>query len=337
MKVVRFEILLILLIITVLSATPERGREISVRFMADNTEFFNPYVSGKTLLGNSGQVVLFFEDGKTVRLDLGIYLLHWYGEKGPPGLVLPVMRIQYSKGGFYRFVFGNLITSVAGGTLVPHGLHRALLAEDYGYIRNQEYGFQSILDLPFLRHEGWINWNLLNTSSHREYFDFGNCLEAIAGPVRLIVQAYISHHGGQLFQSGPVAENLALLAGLQIEHDPETRFFGPLGASLFWLTDKDQPDRAKPELSSTGYGWIVELFGTLYGFRLSSGYWKGNHFISEEGDALFRTGRDYLFGELKKTVSLTENSSFYFGLRLHGHENKFQYQYRFGFSAAYSR
>ena len=61
-----------------------------------------------------------------------------------------------------------------------------------------------------LRHDVWLEWQQLNTAEHRERFDGGVNAEVTLGPhVSVPVQFHVVHEGGQLFNTGPVADSFA--------------------------------------------------------------------------------------------------------------------------------
>jgi hypothetical protein len=300
-------------------------------FYADNTEFFNEYRTGCTYLGNNLSFWVESVAEKKLSFGAGIFADAWYGDQPMVQNVSPLLRLIWSEAdGKFQFVFGTLINSN------NHGLLDILYSEEYAYLRPLEYGFQIRQNWRHFTQDFWINWNLLNTPAHREYFDFGTRFSFPLPYVTPEIQTYVSHHGGQLFHNGPVSDNLALAVGFD-NHFP---WHGTkdlvLGWKPFYVTGRNVVNRAVPGLTTSGNGFLVEVYAQFSGFRLYGDYWIGNGFVSEEGNPLYRNDSGYAFFGIRKEHVIVKDSLFYAELRGHVIKEKLEYQYNFGFKANFT-
>jgi len=232
----------------------------------------------------------------------------------------------------FNFIFGSLDNALR------HGMPDAILSEDLEYTRESELGFQLKLDYNHLHSDTWINWNRLDTPAHREYFDFGNNLRI---PVWLFVfslQFYASHHGGQLYHTGPMRENFILGAGIENTYPLPGPCFNKAGWSLHAFGDRDVPDRPDPSLTTTGYGFLGELWFNIFLFRIYADCWLGNNFITEEGNPLYRTEKGWFFCGFRNEKSIAGSSQFISEVRFHRYSlSRFwEYQYRIEFKSLFN-
>ena len=131
--------------------------------------------------------------------------------------VRPVIALTV-RGRRSTFVMGTFLQPSApvgpdrGG---PHGLLPPIQRETLAFDRPNEAGLQWTFDGPRVRHEAWINWQRLNTPSHRERFDTGLVASLRANRwLTVPVHLHVVHEGGQLHAEGPVADSAALGTGV---------------------------------------------------------------------------------------------------------------------------
>ena len=308
-------------------------------FYADNTEFFNPkYPPGRTILGNSLKTYIRFVLPGFQTFKAGGIVDLRYGDKNI--ILYPLLQYRVSFPLGFSFIFGNLellpFYSDYVSSKIRHGLFRSIQSEELDYKRPEEYGFQSLLQTGPLKYDFWINWNLINTREHREWFDFGNNLFLKTRYSRFFVATYISHHGGQLYHTGPVGENIVLSAGTEIFIEVKEPVFQSAGISYCFLADNDIPDRSNKNLSSTGYGHVAGVWLEIFNFKFFAEYFKGKNFIAEEGDPFYKTEKDYVSCSLEKNAKIAGITDFYFKLRTHFIEDNWEYEYKFGFKTKFS-
>lgn len=309
----------------------------------DNTEFFGPFRDGETLLGAAGTVAVDVELTDRATLRGGVFLNHRYGSARFAEQWRPVIGLAVESGAS-RFVFGALDTVphdfVAAPDLGgPHGLLPPLQVETLAFTRPHESGIQWRLASERLAQDAWINWQRINTAEHRERFDAGvrGRLAFGAGPpIALEYQFHVVHEGGQLFDSGPVADSFAGGPGVVIE--PLVDFFDAASFEAWGLLSKHVPDRAAPESAGHGHGFFLRGAAVKRGWRAHAILWRACLWLKEEGDlnygsrlqdgSVFRATRRY--GELGLSKAFYEAEGVMLGgsLRLHRVERSYDYSFR---------
>lgn len=310
-------------------------------FFGDNTEFANPFRTGETVLGVSGRVFLdvALNDAVTIRggvFGLGRFGSHEFMEQGEPMVALEISR------GASRFIFGSLETvtsrhDVAGPDLETlHGLLPPLQRETLSFTRGQEMGLQWLAAGQTFEHDTWINWQRLNTATHRERFDAGYRAGVRLHPgLRLQGQWHVVHEGGQQFASGPVSDSQGIALGLEWSRTAgQTR----LTFDSHAVATRDVPDREQPALTEAGIGVFARSAVERNFWRAHVLVWRSRDARKTEGDAnylallgdgtLFRKVRDY--GELGLTRHFRPAPGVHLFVagRLHRVESAYEYSYR---------
>ena len=100
----------------------------------------------------------------------------------------------------------------------PHGLLPALAVETLWFTRGYEVGARLETDVAAFRQDAWFDYHRVNTPDHRESFDAGVVGRVgRAGPVGLVYQWHVVHHGGQQYDVGPVSDSFGWAPGVVIE------------------------------------------------------------------------------------------------------------------------
>ena len=277
-------------------------------FYVDNTEFFNPYRTGETVLG--GQIQSYIQAGLGPRTSVvaGIFGNHLSGGDRFFDSFKPILGFRYQTQSSLGAI-GTLVTQDRHGYLEP--LQGRLLE----LTRPIEYGGQWREDRGWGGGEVYLNWRRLNTHSRREMFDYGLLLHAQpARFLRLEFQGHGVHRGGQLFEAGEsVANNHVAAVGAQV--------FGTLpvaGASsvaLFRMASHGGTGPSRPSgTPDHGHGTYLRLAATPGGWlELFVIQWWGRDFLSDDGDhsynsqgsdsTYYRSSRRYQeFGVLRRTA-----------------------------------
>jgi hypothetical protein len=252
-------------------------------FYLDNTEFFNPYRTGETLLG--GQILSYISAALGPRTEVvaGFHGNHQSGDSRFLSPFKPILgfryRTEHSLG-----VIGTLVTEGRHGYLEP--LEGTLL----DITRPVEYGVQWREQHTAGGGELFLNWQRLNTSSGREVFDYGLLLHADPlSWLRLELQGHGLHHGGQLYTAGqPVVNNQVLALGGQISG--RVPLLGASTFRAFQLLSHGDIDSLPSGRPNHGHGTYLRA-----GFRpgnwleLFAIQWWGRDFVSNEGDANYNS------------------------------------------------
>ncbi len=315
-----------------------------VAIYGDNTEFFNPFRDGETLLGAAGTAGVDLELTDRATLRAGLFLNHRYGSARFAERWRPVISLTVERGPS-RFVFGTLDTVPHDFTAAPdlggpHGLLPPLQVETLAFTRPDEGGIQWQVAADRMAQDAWINWQRLNTSEHRERFDAGVRgrlgLGTAGSPVALGYQFHIVHEGGQLFGPGPVNDSLAGGPGLVVE--PRLDWFDAMSIETYLMWSKHVADRAAPELTEHGHGLFLRAAAAKGGWRGHAIFWSACLWLKEEGDlnygsrlqegTVFRPTRHYGEVGLSKAFYEADGVMLAGSLRLHRIERHYNYSFR---------
>jgi hypothetical protein len=333
-------------VIVLLSAPPPASGQTytaaaDLLLYGDNTEFANPFRKGETILGASGRVFLdiAMNDAVTIRaglFGLGRFGSHQFLEHGEPLIALEIAR------GASRFVFGSLETITTRHDAAGpdrETLHRLLppiQRETLAFSRGQEMGLQWLVAAPRLDHDAWINWQRLNTATHRERFDAGyRAAVRLAPSFQAHGQWHVVHEGGQQFDSGAVSDSQAFALGLEYSH--------VAGAARLTLdghavATRNVPDRERPALTEAGLGMFARGAAEHGSWRTHLIVWRSRDTLKGEGDpnylaartdgTMFRKVRDYAELGVTRHFRPAPGLHLFAAARLHRVESHYEYSYR---------
>jgi hypothetical protein len=233
---------LLLIVIAAPARAADAAWRNAVTFYGDDTEFGGPYRKGETILG--GQ----FQSWIEVSLDQSASILAGvFGDRRSGGekfldRIDPILSFRYrvSSG---RFIFGTL------DTLRRHGLLDPLEVSTLELTRPIESGLQWQIDSKRAAGDLFLNWQKLNTPEHREVFDYGGTLRVpLPAGFSAELQAHGLHHGGQLYDVGPVTNNVAYGGGMAWRSEGRTK----PSLAVHELLSKTSRDPAFPGRPATG-------------------------------------------------------------------------------------
>lgn len=311
-----------------------------VLLYGDNTEFRNDFREGETIFGAALRVAAFIELNERVSVSLGVFGNQRFGSDQAFEQVRPVIALTV-RGNRSSFLFGTLpapaLDAPAGPDRGgPHGLLPPLQRETLAYERPYEAGLAWTFTGRAIRHDFWLEWQKLNTPDHRERFDGGLTASVrVTEHLAIPLQLHVVHEGGQLHASGAVADSVAAATGVDLH--------GTVGAyrasvELLGLISRHVPDRSRGDLSRDGAAFFGRVSGERSGWRGHLIFWRGRHFIKDEGDlnylSIRRSGeryagiRDYAEAGLTRRFSLSPSAMLEASGRIHRVENRYEYSYR---------
>ena len=309
-------------------------------FYGDNTEFRNPFREGETLFGAAVRVTAEIALNDRVTVSAGGFGNQRFGSEDAFERVRPVLSLTV-RGSRSSFVLGTLPPLASDGPTGPdrggpHELLPALQRETLAYERPYEAGLAWMFNGSKLRHHVWLEWQRLNTPEHRERFDGGTRTSyRLSKLVTVPVQLHVVHEGGQLYQSGAVADSAAIAAGAVVG-GTIARYTAML--ELFGLGSRYVPDRSAPNLSRDGVAFFGRASAERSGWRGHVIFWRGRNFIKDEGDPnymsvtrigeRYRGTRDYSEAGLTRRFTLARAAVFDVSGRLHRVEGRYDYSYR---------
>ena len=342
----RHRIAIVLAAASLLSSTAEAqtyAAGADLFFYGDNTEFANPFRSGDTTLGVSGRVFLDVRVNDTVTVRGGLFGLGRFGAHEALEHAEPAVALRLSRGSS-QFVFGSLDTvasheAVGGPDLeTPHRLLPPLQEETLAFTRGQEMGLQWTLDASRLDHDAWINWQRLNTETHRERFDAGyRSVITLAEQWQLHGQWHVVHEGGQRFPVGAVSDSQAGALGVAWSHHPSHRGLR-LSVESHVVGTRDEPDRADLSAPESGIAIFTRAAVERAPWRTHLIVWRGRDVAKAEGDpnylsrrrdgTMFRNVRDYAEWGLTRHFRPAPEVHMFAAVRIHRVESHYEYSYR---------
>jgi hypothetical protein len=265
-------------------------------FYGDNTEFFNPYRIGQTILGAQVQSYLSAAPGPKTEVILGFYGDHRSGRSDFFNEVKPLLGFRYRTATSLR-ALGTLVTENRHGYMEP------LEVTTLEIVRPIEYGLQWREEHEAIGGEVFINWQHLNTRTSREIFDYGLLLHLRPRPyLELEFQGHGLHHGGQLYSAGvPVTNNQAGAVGVRLMG--RLPLVGESSLACFKLASHGHIDPLVLEgRPKSGQGTYIRGSIAPRGwFELFAIQWWGRDFLSEEGDNSYNSrGADPQFYQSRR-------------------------------------
>ncbi len=311
-----------------------------VLFFGDNTEFRNPFREGETIFGAAAVLAAEIPLNERVTLVAGGFGLRRFGSAEAFDLARPVLKLRLSSGRS-TFVMGTLDTPLTGDPAGPdrtgpHGLLPPMQSETLAFERPYETGLQWKFSGPSFRHDAWINWQRLNTPAHRERFDAGAAGEArVTRWLSIPFQAHIVHEGGQLFDTGPVADSWALGSGAIARSQAGKT---ALTVEAHGLLSRYVPDRDVRSAFIEGSGAFGRAAAERDAWRAHVLVWRARNFVKAEGDAnyqsitrggeRYRRTRDYSEAGLTRTFRPADEALVETSARLHRVEGHYEYSFR---------
>jgi hypothetical protein len=252
----------------------------SATLYGDNSEFFNPYREGETILGGQFTSALVVKPAAKYAVHAGVFGDVRWGSTEFLDQVKPVLSFRYSTPTSLA-VLGTL------ETVRRHGLLDPLAVSTLELTRPVEYGLQWIERRSTWDLDTFINWQAVNTSEQREMFDYGAVVRI--RPIRQAVvegQFHWVHRGGQLSNGGgvPVANNVTRALGVTLSERIRGLGSGSVAAFRLWSSGVFDPDPAahRPD---RGHGTLVRLgLSPGAGLEVFGVRWWGRDFLSQEGD-----------------------------------------------------
>jgi hypothetical protein len=311
-------------------------------FYGDNTEFFNPYRVGQTILGAQMQTYFSAAPGPRTEVIMGVFGDHRSGRSDFFNEVKPLLGFRYHTQSSLG-VLGTLVTENRHGYLEP------LEVTTLELTRPVEYGLQWRADHGWIGGEIFIDWQHLNTRDSREIFDYGLLLHVRPRPyLSLEFQGHGLHHGGQLYSAGvPVTNNEVMAFGARLAGTLPLLDVSSLG--VFWLTSHGRIDPTpEPDRPDHGHGTYVRGSISPRGWvELFTIQWWGRDFLSEEGDnsynsrgadpQYYKASRHYQEYGVARRIAIESGVTFDAEFRLHqfdelrsialGH-SEWEYSYR---------
>jgi hypothetical protein len=314
----------------------------SFTFYGDNTEFFEPYRTGETILGQQGKSFLEAALGTRAFLQAGVFGdFRDESVVDPTVDVKPILSFQYREGGT-QLIMGTL--SVRN----RHGFIEPLEVTILEFIRPVEYGLQWIEDDPGFKCDLFLDWHQLNTPTQPESFDYGGVLrQPMDDHFSIEEQFHGFHDGGQQYfitmvnnwvPAGGLRWNLpglmgetdlslfGIASGLLMNGDTADTQWGGGG----YLKASVKPD---PFLDLFGIGWVGQNFYSQEGDANYMSYSDPDSTTIEQIHNFVRSDRIYVELGARRDFPLEGEASFEAEFRVHFMDQFSAYSYRLAVEA----
>jgi hypothetical protein len=327
------------------SAAAAQGVDYSLdataAFYGDNTEFFNPFRDGETILG--AHALVFGEARTSDRLAVraGVSANQRFGSSRAFDQLRPVISLIVGSARS-RLILGTIETrqrryGTGPDRSGPHSLLPPLQVETLAFTRPWEAGMQWIIDTSVIKHDSWVNWQRLGTTSQRERFDAGSTSRfKVHRAITIGGDFHVVHDGGQLTDVGAVGESIAGAAGGEIGGPAGN--FDRIALEAYVLGSRNVPDRAAPLSIRSGFATFLRASAEKNHWRVHGIVYRGDDFITREGDTTYlsirldgldyRNLRDYQEAGLSRLFPLAKDSFLEASFRGYHVENQFEYSFR---------
>jgi len=280
--------------------------------LEDNT-FSNRLGRDTTLIGNLLNVYLRKRLLSSVELDLGLFANMPFGYDTEVSQVRPIIRLQYKP--------TEEVTALLGTLAVPHrDFHDAVYDNANRFVRPIEQGAQVVVNSQYYRQDLFINWEQAFGGSATNRYDVGFAGQLRAGPFRFNGQAHWVHNGQALLKldrSFNTADNLVTALGPELvlepsRYVPALAWWNQLGIRMTYLTSFNEPMGDGPAVR--GHASELNVWLDVAGWRPSVSFWRGRHFLSQQGDPEYAASNFPEFG-LSKIIPLGDSASIEFGVQ----------------------
>jgi hypothetical protein len=313
----------------------------AVAFYGDNTEFFNPFREGETIIGAHGLVYGEARTSPRLAIRAGMFGNQRFGSRAAFDEVRPVLTLVVG-GPRSQLILGTIHTvrraqGIGPDRSGPHGLLPPLQVETLSFTRPWEAGAQWLVDTGAMAHESWINWQRVATADQRERFDAGAISRfKVHRAITIGGDFHVVHDGGQSTSVGAVRESIAGAMGGEV--GGRAGRFERLSLKAWLLASHNVPDRATPRLTRSGFATFLRASAERDHWRAHGILFRGDDFLTREGDphylsvqrdgAPYRMLRDYAELGLTKVFPLATDSWLEASVRAHRTEHHYEYSYR---------
>lgn len=267
-------------------------------------------VSNQTFAGQYLSPVLQYRVSPQLTLDAGLFAGLPVGETQRFHTVQPILSAQYE--------MVPAVLLVAGTLHRNHPFVDALFNDAMLLTRPIEQGFQLLVDREHYQQDVFINWSQLETFQKAERFDVGYAGRVSAGHFSFNGQVYWSHSGGAQYSESrtffgagiprdrPAGNNFLTAFGPQFTFQPrqywsQLSWFREIDVMALYLTSQNEPTQSgSPIVRGRGYQLTAGL--NLEGWRPYVTIWRGEHFVTERGDAAYYAGDFTEFGLLRDFI-----------------------------------
>jgi hypothetical protein len=310
-------------------------------FYGDNTEFFNPFREGETIIGAHALVYGEARTSPRLAIRAGVFGNQRFGSRDAFEQVRPVFTLVIGSPAS-QLILGTIDTvrrahGIGPDRSGPHGLLPPLQAETFAFTRPWEAGAQWLVETAAIKHESWVHWQRVGNRDQRERFDAG-AVSRFRVHRALVIGGdfHVVHDGGQLTSIGAVGESLAGSIGGEV--GGAAGKLERIALEAYLLGSRNVPDRAEPLATRLGFATFLRASAEKDRWRAHGIIFRGDDFLTREGDTSYqsmqldgtpyRLLRDYAELGLTKLFPLAKDSWVEASVRAHRVEHHYEYSYR---------
>ena len=321
--------------------TTDYHLDATVTFYGDNTEFFNPFRTGETILGTHAFIVGEARTSDRLAIRGGVFGNQRFGSDDAFDEVRPVLTLVVGRS-TSQLVLGTIDTVRRAGGMgpdhtSPHGLLPPLQVETLAFARPWEAGLQWLVDTGMVKQDAWVHWQRLGDGERRERFDAGVTSRVrVHRAITLGGDLFIVHEGGQLTSNGHVGDSLAGSLGGEI--GGAAGGLERVSLEAYLLASRYDPERLNPPRTRAGFATFLRLAAAANRWRAHAIMFRGDDFIAAEGDpnyqsvrldgTEYRALRDYAEAGLTTLFPLAKDSWLEASFRGHRVERYIEYSFR---------
>ena len=315
--------------------------DATVTFYGDNTEFFNPFRDGETIIGAHALVVGEARTSERLAIRAGVFGNQRFGSRDAFEQVRPVLTLVIGPPRS-RLILGTIDTvrrayGIGPDRSGPHGLLPPLQDETLAFTRPWEAGVQWLLHTSRVQHESWVHWQRIADAHQRERIDAGAVSRIkVHRAITIGGDFFIVHEGGQLTSNGHVGDSMA--ASLGGEVGGRAGVVDRLSLEAYLIGSRYDPDRHDDSNTRAGLATFLRTAAEKGNWRAHAILFRGDDFITSEGDgnylSLRMDGRPYRnlrdYGEVgfTRVFPLARDSWLEASVRGHRVEHDYDYSFR---------
>ena len=278
----------------------------ALTFFRDN-EYKGYLTKGYTLPGYRLQPTVSYQPLKTLRVEVGVSMLHYWGANKYPNLnysdiatwkgdqtqtgfhLLPFFNVQLAVKPNFNLILGNIYGRA------NHRLIAPLYNQENSLSADPEMGVQMLWHTKPLDFDMWVNWEsfIFDNDTHQEAFTFGLSTRFKANlperrtHVYFPLQVVMQHRGGEINPDDKQREvktwmNAAAGVGTTIHTD--NTILTRLNAEADVAYYRQMTGSLLPY--DSGMGVYVKAEADIWRFCLRGAYWNSSKYISIFGNPL---------------------------------------------------
>jgi hypothetical protein len=260
-----------------------------------NNEYSNPITEGYTLIGYFIQPELVYCPAEKLTLRLGTHLLSYSGTN-KLSLIKPLFSTSWNFSEHTIFTIGSLHGSDDHMMFDPHFNKERI----YNAFSEDGLQLRTLTDHFFC--DTWLSWEnyIFKGDNEREIFTAGESFRYKTSDFAELIrfefplQIQFKHFGGQISDyQGHVETYVNIAAGARSIFDLDESRNGTIGLECLAFFGSCLTGNAASGIKN-GYADWYNVFFSLRGLELKTGFWKSHDFYAPNGNFIFGSVSDHI-------------------------------------------